>query len=56
VKVGHYDSAGFIYEGTRHIATIKADGRVYDYEDHYIGKVAGDHIESGCAALILLVR
>ena len=56
VAVGYYDSNGYVYKGGSHIGTVRSDGKVYDYEDHYIGKVVGDHIESGGAALLLLVR
>ena len=55
-KVGYYKPNGYVYKGTSHIGTIHSDGRVYDYENHYLGKVAGDHEESGGAALLLLVR
>ena len=56
VKVGNYDGSGFVYEAGRHIGTIHSDGTVYNYENHCVGKVMGDHLESGGAALLLLVR
>ena len=56
-KIGYFQENGYIYdEETKHIGTVHADGRIYDYEAHYIGKVVGGHIESGGAALLLLVR
>ena len=56
IRVGYFDSKGYVYKGTNHIGTIHSDGKIYDYNNHYLGKVVGDHIESGGAALLLLVR
>ena len=56
VKIGSYRGDGYVFEAGNHIGTIHSDGRIYDYETDYIGKVAGDHMQSGGAALLLLVR
>lgn len=56
-KVGYFQENGYVYdEETRRVGIVRNDGRVYDYENHYIGKTAGGRIESGGAALLLLVR
>ena len=55
-KVGHFAADGYVYKGVSHIGTVHSDGRVYDYNNSYIGKVVGEHIESGGAALLLLIR
>src|SRR5258706_897788 len=55
-KVGNVDGKGYVYEAGSHIGTVHGDGRVFDYENHCVGKVVGGHIESGGAALLLLVR
>ena len=55
-KLGHVDGRGYVYEAGNHIGTVNSDGRVYDYENHWVGKISGGHIESGGAALLLLVR
>ncbi len=54
-KIGHVDGRGYVYEGENHIGTVHNDGTVYDYSNHRVGKVIGGHIESGGAALLLLV-
>ncbi len=56
IKIGYVDSKGYVYRGGSHVGTVHGDGRVYDYEEHYLGKIIGDHIESGGAALLLLIR
>ncbi len=56
VKIGSYDSSGYVYEGARRIGKIKSDGRIYDYENDYVGKVIGANMQSAGAALLLLVR
>ncbi len=55
-KIGSVDGRGYVYEGGDHIGTVHSDGRVFDYENHYVGKVTGEHTQSGGAALLLLVR
>lgn len=55
-KIGSFEGNGYVYEGTRHIGTVYGDGRVCDYELDIIGNIKGDHIQSGGAALLLLVR
>ncbi len=55
-KVGSFRANGYVYKAGSHIGTVHSDGRVYDYENRCVGKVVGDHIESGGAALLLLVR
>ena len=54
--VGNFGAQGFVYKQGNHIGTVHPDGGVYDYENHLVGKVVGDHIESGGAALLLLIR
>lgn len=56
IKIGRYDGNGYVYEGVNRIGALRENGKVYDYDDHYVGKVIGDHEESGGAALLLLVR
>lgn len=55
-KVGSFRANGYVYKAGSHIGTVHSDGRVYDWQNHCVGKVVGDHIESGGAALLLLVR
>ncbi len=55
-EIGHVDGRGYVYEGATHVGTVHPDGRVFDAENHPVGKIVGDHIESGGAALLLLVR
>ena len=55
-KIGGYDGKGYVYEAGKHIGTVHSDGKVYDYENDLIGSVIGNHIQSGGAALLLLVR
>ncbi len=54
--VGNFGANGYVYKAGSHIGTVHGDGQVFDYENRCIGKVVGDHIESGGAALLLLVR
>jgi hypothetical protein len=54
--IGSIESNGYVYQGATHIGTVHPDGRVFDAENHYAGKVVGAHMESGGAALLLLVR
>jgi hypothetical protein len=53
--VGNFGANGYVYKAGSHFGTVHGDGRVYDYENRWIGKVVGDHIESGGAALLLLI-
>jgi len=55
-KIGSYDGSGNVYEAGRKIGSVHSDGKVFDYELDCIGSVKGDHIISGGAALLLLVR
>lgn len=55
-KVGYFDTKGYIYDVTIHVATVHGDGRVFDQQNHYLGKTEGGHLESGGAALVLLIR
>ena len=56
-KIGYFDNSGYIYdEDGRRGGLVKGDGRVYDFENHYAGKIVGAHIQSGAAALLLLIR
>jgi len=55
-KVGYFDTKGYIYDVTVHNATVHNDGRVFDNENHYLGKTEGGHFQSGGAALALLIR
>ncbi len=55
-KVGYFDTQGHIYDAGKHVATVHNDGKVYDNENHYLGKTEGGHLESGGAALVLLIR
>jgi len=52
--IGDFRPDGNIYRGATHIGMIKA-GKAYNVNGQYEGEVAGDHIESGCAALLLLI-
>ncbi len=53
--VGSFGTNGYVYKGGTRIGTIHNDGRVFDAENRCVGKVVGDHMESGGAALLLLV-
>lgn len=55
-QVGSFRSDGGIYKVGTQVGAVHPDGRVFDWQNHYIGKIVGDHIESGGAALLLLVR
>lgn len=55
-KIGSYDGSGRVFEQTRQIGTVKGDGKVYDHENDMVGKVQGDHMIGGGAALLLLFR
>lgn len=56
-KIGYFEANGYVYdEETQRRGAVHADGRIYDYEGHYIGKVVGDNMQSGGAALLLLIR
>ena len=55
-KIGTVDGEGRVYEVGRCIGDVRGDGTVYDSTNHYMGKVEGGHIQSGGAALLLLVR
>ena len=56
-KVGHFqESDGYVFNyNNDHIGTIRA-GKAWDLQDHWVGGVQGDHVYSGGAALLLLVR
>ncbi len=53
--VGNFAGNGYVYKGGSHIGTVHGDGQVFDFENRCVGKVVGDHMESGGAALLLLV-
>jgi len=55
-KIGNVDGRGYVYEGGTHIGTVTNDGMVRDYNNHPVGKVKGSHLQSGGAALLLLLR
>ena len=55
-KIGYIDDEGDVYEAGSRVGEVRPDGRVFDYEEKYVGKIVGGHIESGGAALLLLVR
>lgn len=55
-RVGHFDTQGKVFDAGVHVGTVHNDGKVYDINNHYIGKTEGGHLESGGAALLLLIR
>ena len=56
VAVGYFDASGHVYRDTSYMGSIYLDGNVYDQGNNHVGKVVGDHMESGGAALLLLIR
>ncbi len=57
-KVGTFsENNGYVYKGSQYIGTIDSIARtVKDYEMTIVGRIEGEHVMLGGAALILLAR
>ncbi|OGZ66664.1 MAG: hypothetical protein A3C50_02140 [Candidatus Staskawiczbacteria bacterium RIFCSPHIGHO2_02_FULL_43_16] len=54
-KVGTFKPDGHVYKMGEYVGDVKTDGKVYDNDEDYVGRVKGEHIISGGAALLLLI-